>query len=403
MGFYFEPFTLQHNRYLIDLIARSIGRPAEIGPWLAKSLRDFSFTFEDLTGLRRIVLEIQRLKGTQHLTEGGELGDLKHLCYNSNGRLVLRKSPEVRSFVAAKDAPAEAAEAAIRYLSAVRERHEPPPPRMVSVLSYAVAHIMADTSLRDQSRRARLIKRQLLVHHADVACLQGLSTEGNGASIITTLSEEGYSFECGQSAVGANTIFWDQKRWELTNTVKHGAALAVDLRPFEDPSATLRVVCFRPDVPRVNSPSLWCLFGEPGTESTPLVACADLTHLGGAECAAVVEELASMPSVMCEVLGCELAVPLVTPGVGQDPPVPVCGGASGLNKLHCPDAVLYRGMVPTAVLSGHTEGYLTTIPAEDALQQFPAFRLPIVAAFDWQPPDRPAGHDGVEECDSSEI
>merc|ERR1712226_567441 len=107
-----------------------------------------------------------------------------------------------------------------------------------------------------------------------------------------------------------------------------------------------------------------------------------------------------MPSVMCEVLGCELAVPLAT---GRYPPEPVCRAASGLNKLHCPDVVLFRGMVPTAVLSGHTEGYLTTMPAEDALQQFPAFRLPIVAAFDWQPPDGPAGHDSVVGSDSSEI
>merc|ERR1712007_393574 len=143
------------------------------------------------------------------------------------------------------------------------------------------------------------------------------STEGNGASIITTLSEEGYSFECGQSAVGANTIFWDQKRWELTNTVKHGAALAVDLRPFEDPSATLRVVCFRPDVPRVNSPSLWCLFGEPGTESTPLVACADLTHLGALSALQLLRNWHPCPPSCVRFLGVSLQFHWLRPVLGR--------------------------------------------------------------------------------------
>ena len=36
--------------------------------------------------------------------------------------------------------------------------------------------------------------------------------------------------------------------------------------------------------------------------------------------------------------------------------------------------------------AGHTEGYLATMEPEEISQQFPAFRMPIVAAFDWRGP-----------------
>ena len=52
LDFYFEPFTLQHNRYakkelshlsmvryLLDLIQKKGGAPEEKGPWLAEALR----------------------------------------------------------------------------------------------------------------------------------------------------------------------------------------------------------------------------------------------------------------------------------------------------------------------------------------------------------------------------
>lgn len=34
LDFYFDPFTLQHNRYLLDLILKRAGPPQEKGPWL---------------------------------------------------------------------------------------------------------------------------------------------------------------------------------------------------------------------------------------------------------------------------------------------------------------------------------------------------------------------------------
>ncbi|CAJ1446916.1 unnamed protein product, partial [Effrenium voratum] len=46
LDFYFEPFTLQHNRYLLDLILKRAHAPQDTGPWLAEALHNCSFTFQ---------------------------------------------------------------------------------------------------------------------------------------------------------------------------------------------------------------------------------------------------------------------------------------------------------------------------------------------------------------------
>jgi len=256
---------------------------------------------------------------------------------------------------------------------------------MLSVLSYAVAGPLTDQTENGHHRCARL-KRQLLVHHADLVFLQGLDSEGTGASLAATLSEEGYAFACVRHNGEANAIFWDRSRWELIGQEELGAVLAVDLRPFEEPSTPTRAICMRPTVPMTRtSPQLRQLFaGPPGAVSGegPLLVCADLTLVGGAEGASILEELAGLPSVMQEILGEELLVPMASPCIPGQCPQPKIATTSGQNRLHSPDAVLFRGMRPTVALSGHTEGYLATMSPEDVLQQFPAFRMPIVAAFD---------------------
>lgn len=115
-----------------------------------------------------------------------------------------------------------------------------------------------------------------------------------------------------------------------------------------------------------------------------LVVCADLTPLGGAEGASVVEELAFLASLSQQVLGEELLAPCSAPDPENGGMCPVRSAASGLIRLHRPDAVLFDGLVPILSLSGHTERYLATMASEDVVQQFPAFRIPLVAAFDWQ-------------------
>merc|ERR1712106_282564 len=83
-----------------------------------------------------------------------------------------------------------------------------------------------------------------------------------------------------------------------------------------------------------------------------------------------------------EVTGEELAAPfgtlLAEGGMGG-----FLTGATCLNKLHRPDSLLFSGMEPIVALSGHTKRYLQTLDSEELAPQFPAFRVPIVAAFDW--------------------
>jgi len=386
LNFYFEPFSFQHNRYLLDLLARHIGAPEGSGPWLPEALRDFCFTLDELRGLGRIQAAL--LKQRQERW-GERIGNLEYLHWDSSGGLKLINPPEVRRFApAGTSLHPEVVSAASRYLAAMREQSGQAPARIVSVLSYALGESVVDQTSTGLQRRARL-KRQLLFHHTDVMCLQGLDSksapengEDGGVGLTACLVEEGYGYATANGDDGeANSIFWDVSRWELVGQEECDAGLRVDLRPFEDSTVLLRVICARPGVPTTTGPGLGKLFD--GSEEGPLLVCADLTLLGGAEGASIVEELVGMPSVMREVTGEELLVPLASPVRDGQGAAPVRAGASGLNRLHCPDALLYRGMTPVVVLSSHTESYLATMLPEDVIAQFPALRLPIVAAFDW--------------------
>eukprot|EP00927_Polykrikos_kofoidii_P055737 TRINITY_DN49951_c0_g1_i1.p1 TRINITY_DN49951_c0_g1~~TRINITY_DN49951_c0_g1_i1.p1 ORF type:complete len:949 (-),score=169.91 TRINITY_DN49951_c0_g1_i1:129-2975(-) len=388
LDFYFEPFTLQNNRYLLDLVARRVGPPAEAGPWVAEEMLGFTCAIEELAGLGRVASAQAKLGGDCTLAR--DLGDLKHLQQRADGKFQLRTPFEVRSFVAAREALPGAAASAVRYLSAAREQRGQAPMGVVSVLSYAVDDLFC-SEVRDCSQRRSRLKRQLVVHHADIICLQGLNPNDQiGEGIAATLSEEGYTFAWATSGGEANAIFWDRCRWERIGTQELGAALAVVLRPFEDPSKELRAVCFRPDVPldTDSETELKCLFGGDFPDASldsccPVVVCCDMTRLGGAEGASAVEALAGLPSAAFDVLGEEVACPVALDGNTSQPARMM---ANGLNRLHAPDAILYGGMSPVAVLSGHTEGYLATMLPDDVLQQLPAFRLPLVAAFDWRRP-----------------
>jgi len=386
LDFYFEPFTLQHNRYLLDLLARRVGSPEERGPWVAEVLLGFHCSFQELKGLGRIASALAKTKASPKALymESDELKNLKHLHMSEDGQLHLATPMEIRSFVGAEGASPEVVSDMVRYLAAAREQRGQAPSGTVSVVSYCVREVLADISVQGQQREAR-VKRQLLMHHADFVCLQGLDAEGRGEGLASTLSEDGYGFACAWDARGeANSIFWDRSRWEQSGSQECEAALAVDLCLIEDPAVKIRAVCLRPKVPYTGCASLHDVFDVPTT--TPVVVCADLTLLGGAEGASIVEEIAYLPSVALEVLGEELTAPIAAPREGRPgEPLPLRAAASGLNKLRCPDAVLYRDLAPVAVLSGHTEGYMVTMAPDEVVKQFPAFRLPIVAAFDWRP------------------
>ncbi|CAE7036715.1 unnamed protein product, partial [Symbiodinium sp. CCMP2456] len=119
--------------------------------------------------------------------------------------LHLRTQLEVRSFVCAGEADQEAAAAvpasavagegasAVRYLSASREQREKAPSGMISVLSYSIADAFNDSSPLGVQRQSK-VKRQVLVYHTDLICLQGVDvSKKNGASLASTLTEEGSS------------------------------------------------------------------------------------------------------------------------------------------------------------------------------------------------------------------
>ncbi|CAJ1381314.1 unnamed protein product [Effrenium voratum] len=60
LDFYFEPFNLQHNKYLLDLIAQKIGPSKAL--WTRSQLAELRFDPEDLMGLNRIAASISRMR-----------------------------------------------------------------------------------------------------------------------------------------------------------------------------------------------------------------------------------------------------------------------------------------------------------------------------------------------------
>jgi len=393
LDFYFEPFTLQHNRYLLDLVSRRVGPAEENGPWVAEALLDFTCDLQDLLGLGRIssVLTKGKIPPRAVMAQHQEFEQLKHLSLLDDGRLQLKTPLEIRSFVPAEGASVEVINQTTRYLAAAREQRGEAPEGTVSVVSYCVAELLADTTADAVQRDAR-VKRQLVMHHADLVCLQGLDTHGRGESLATTLAEDGYGFASTRWSGDANAIFWDRSRWEHVGTFERGAALAVDLSLIEDSRVKVRAVCLRPSLPHRNleqhEKDIESLYKPPG--GGPVIVCADMSLLGGASGSTIVQELGQMLSVTQEVLGEEIAAPeAIAPtdsknACSKDGPLPLRSGINGLNKLRCPDAVLFQDLAPVVALSGHTEGYLATMAPEEVAKQFPAYRLPIVAAFDWR-------------------
>jgi len=317
------------------------------------------------------------------------------LRWTGDGRLQLRSPPEVRSFVAARSASDETVSRSVRHLAAVREQRGQAPPRMISVLSYALGEVLDDGTVKAAQRQAQL-KRQILLHHTDVMCLFGLDPESTGAGLVTTLVEEGYSYAWARSATGeANAIFWDRGRVALVSNHECGAALAVDVCMLEDQTGVVRVICMRPEVPTTTSAGPVQLFaGRPS--GGPLIACVDFTLLGGADSAAIVEELAGMTSLHRKILGSEILVPVCQRDPTDGSSFPARAPASGLIRLHSPDSIIYEGLSPLLTLSGHSEHYLVSMTSEDCVQQFPAFRMPLVAAFQL------SAHETVTEGNSAE-
>lgn len=371
LDFYFEPFTLQHNRYLLDLILKRADAPQDKGPWRVEALQNCRFTWEDLQGLGRIQSALTKLQSRPGMVE---LRDLKHLSCD-DGQLHLRTQLEVRNFVHAENVSQDVAGAAVRYLTASREQQQEAPKGVVNVMSYAVGEMMTDQSPAGTQRLAK-VKRQILVYRTGLD-----ANEKIGASLATSLVEEGYGLASSKVNGEANCILWDRRRWDRLREDLTDDALVVELKPYEDPETSIRVVCWRANVHNDSSR----LFGA----HEKVLMCTDLSSVGGAEAAGIVDGLVGLPSVAEEVLGEEVAAHIpAPPGLSLDGDCELAPVRSqGLNRLRHPDAVFFLNMTPVTALSGHTAEYLEKMPQEDVVQQFPCFRLPIVAAFDWQNSD----------------
>ncbi|CAK0818569.1 unnamed protein product [Prorocentrum cordatum] len=115
-----------------------MGAPRKAGPWLAETLEEFSFGFEDLVGLGRISSALARTK----VSRFDALAPLKHLRRGPDGRLRLAHPPEVRSLVAASDALPASVDMAARWLIAVREDRGQATAGVMSVLSLALTEAL---------------------------------------------------------------------------------------------------------------------------------------------------------------------------------------------------------------------------------------------------------------------
>jgi hypothetical protein len=275
---------------------------------------------------------------------------------------------------------------AARWLIAVGEDQGPASTGVMSVISLALTEVMARKALNQQ--QPSQLKRQLLLHHADVVCLQGFDPDSRGRSIAVALREEGYELESASYMAEANCICWDAGRFELVGSWRAGSSLAVDLRPFEDPDVQVRVVCMIAHPPFGSASAGFAdLFARPDASgmatASPLLVCGDLSALGGAECACVIQELAGLTSMPQEVLGEEVCAPRFEYSADGNA-WPLRAPASGLNRLRHPDAMLFKGLSPLIALSGHSQRYVSTIGQEELVSQFPAFRPTLVAAFDWR-------------------
>jgi len=392
LDFYFEPFALQHNRFLLDtLVATCAGPPIKRGPWDAEVLAAMRFGFTELRGLGRIDSALSRLNSTKLLYMS--LGQLKHVAASSDGLLALRNPPEIRSYVSAPGASPKKAMAAVRFLTAAREQQVPAPPSCVSMLSYSMCATSQEQTTQGEQFWGR-VKRQLLMHRTDIMCLQGfpIDTSADALALKGVLAEEGY--QCVSSRSGetrSNVVFWAASRLDLRSHQESASALALDFRITEDPSVSLRVVCARPALSPGSLAEVASLLQSWRSMDSgpigPIGVCADLAALGGVEGASLVPELADMASAMQEVVGEELAVPMPQSAEQGRPSSTLstfAHPATCLNRLHCPDGIFFRGMTPVAALSGHTEGCLSTMSAVQVQNQIPALRLPLVVTFDWR-------------------
>lgn len=420
LDFYYEPFNLQHNKFMLELIMTKVGMPRQA--LLSKNtLAELRFDLEELKGLNRLYSCFERVeyghckmvalddpegagfKLQRHWIKPGQSGPsvdfhLTNLRFMRSGEFMLRKLAEVRSFNVKEDVDVEGLFA--RFMSAPVDMEEAPKNKFVIAslnCSGVRERSLAEESLQSMEGR---IRRQVMLYQPDLICIQGLDPwQGRvGFGLASSLMETGYQVAAsGGEPSETSTIFYHEKRFELVSSAR-GLAVA-DLKFLQADAPTLRVACIRAEVPP--SIDLQKLLNH---EAKALVVVADCLPIGGAEILHMVQELAELRSAYRELAKEEVYAP-----VGKWDPVagcqraeqigPTLDGSSGLLKLHSPDCILYSGAVDAiATLAGHSPMYITTMGAEEASAQFPTFRMPLLSVFQWRP--SPQDHEDRQQAES---
>ncbi|CAJ1441146.1 unnamed protein product [Effrenium voratum] len=394
LDFYFEPFNLQHNKYLLDLIAQKIGPSKAL--WTRSQLAELRFDPEDLMGLNRIAASISRMRhsGAELLPLDDPEGlgfrvrsrfwhprgekptadfSLKNLRFTQSSEFILNTLLEVRGF-----ATLDTAEHVVAHLISPSTEKVKVPDKVFSVTSLNCEGIREGSIPESnvQSTEGR-IRRQLLLHHADIICLQGLDPLRGpvGVGVTFSLLEEGYNYTFAGEKGEVGVIFYDEKRFEFVQQPEIGVA-AVDLQ-HKEAKSLIRVACVKAQVPPQKD--LRKLAPEDGA----LVLAVDSSALGGAECLHIVEELADLRSAYREVVKQEASSPVASWDSASSTQRAVQIGASGMLKLHSPDCILCRGVAPVAVLSNHSRNYLASLSPEEAASEVPTFHMPLLAVFQW--------------------
>eukprot|EP00439_Symbiodinium_sp_Y106_P062150 s3071_g9.t1 len=187
-----------------------------------------------------------------------------------------------------------------------------------------------------------------------VACFQGLDIKTED-EVTSSLVGKGYDARSARCKGSANTIAWDRTQWTFLSSREQGSAIAVDLA--WQGKVHVRFACLRPALEDCGSQNLRDLLRP----ARALVACADLSSVGGAFAATLVPGLAGLRSAMFEALGSEVSVPL--------PRAESVRRQKKLQDLWQPSGIFMTGLEPVAALSEHSEGLGIAGSCQESLEE----------------------------------
>jgi len=408
LDFYFEPFSLQHNRFLLYSVLD--GLADDEWCWM----------------LDTVAVELKRLGNViTSLSQKGRLVFFKDICSRElefvklethicDDNLVVRLKyvPDIRRPISSPCAPMWAQQ----HFFTSDESRETLPPMASVVLSYALARckdnpIKVSTQKQTKGWWERLVFRQIAAYRPDIVCLQqleaflhapectyrvrhvpfyghyALQDEEQHTSaihksptmqqIIARLEAEDYEWCAAPSkdtrqgsceSLQANLVLWRRDKWQVVNWgAGEGGSLHVALSPQTGVKYDLHIGCLEArgveDLQQQlqncagNLPSPAILCGTFGVEPQEVWSTLNSQGLNG------------FKSAHSEVMGRDLEWTTLSSRTPASP-----------------DGIWLRGgtqIVPHTVLDGHQRS------PQDVLQghmAFPAEHVPLVAALDCLPP-----------------